>query len=245
MLKKGLTFLLFLLVGGVYLSAQTTISLLGSDGPNITADAYLKNDTLPYMILCHEEKSSRGEYNESAKKFMKLGYNCLAIDLRNGGTKNGVQNGTKENAEEQKLPTGYLDAKADIEAAINYAYDKNHKNVILVGSGYSASLALYIGSSNHKVSAVIAFSPGDYFSGKLKTKEAFENYDKPVFVTSSASESEKVKKYIASIPSEKLVHFTPPNEGAHGSEALLSSDKEYHEYWISIVMFLRQVQTGN
>ena len=63
-------------------------------------------------------------------------------------------------AKKKGLPTGYLDAKQDIESAVEYAFKKNHnKPIILIGSSYSASLALLIAKDSDKVKAVAVFSP--------------------------------------------------------------------------------------
>lgn len=228
---------------GAPLKAQEKITFIATDKLIVTGDLYMVNDTLPYMILCPKGKSSRGEYRESAKKFMKLGYNCIAVDLRNGGSYNGVEDETATLASLKHLPSGMLDSKIDIEAAIAYAYNRSNKKVVLVGSGYSASLVLYIGATDSRVATVLAFSPSDYFNGKLNINSVLPKYNIPVYVSSARSEAGAVKKYVADIPSSKLVQFIPPTEGASGSPALLTSDRdEYHDYWISILMFMRQVQ---
>jgi dienelactone hydrolase len=226
-----------------HLKAQDKVTFIATDKLIVTADAYIVNDTLPYMILCHDLKSSRGEYKDLAKKFSKLGYNCLAVDLRNGGTSNGVDNETANLATLKHLPATPLDAKLDIEAAITYAHNKNNRRVVLVGSGYSASLALYVGATDARVAGVLAFSPEDYFKGKLATKDVFNQYvDKPVYIASTKGEQEDVKKYTADISESKVVQFAPPKAGVHGSAALLVSDDEYHDYWISILMFTGKIK---
>src|ERR1035437_3583949 len=110
------------------------ITFPASDALLITADLYFVNDTLPYMILCHQAGYSRGEYMETATKFCRLGYNCIAIDQRCGNEVNGVKNETAALATLKKKATSYLDAEQDILAAIDYAYTKSGKKVLLVGS---------------------------------------------------------------------------------------------------------------
>src|SRR5687768_9393059 len=75
-----------------------TITFPSKDGITITGDMYMINDTMPYMLLCHQAGYSRGEYKETAKRFNKLGFNCLAIDQRSGNEVNGVKNMTAEAA---------------------------------------------------------------------------------------------------------------------------------------------------
>jgi len=191
------------------LKAQDKITFLSADRMLITADLYMVNDTAPYMVLCHDLKSSRGEFNDLAHRFNKLGYNCLAIDMRVGGKKNGVDNETMALAQAKHIPTKLLDCRIDIASAVNYVHERNHKKVILVGGGFSASLVLYIGCINPKVSCVLAFSPSDYFGGILDTKEAFPKCLIPVFVASSRAEAPFVKKYVAGIPPAKVTLFSP------------------------------------
>jgi len=71
---------------------------------------------------------------------------CLAIDQRSGMKVFGETNETKNRAKEQILSTRYLDARPDVEAGIEYAYKKNgNQEIFLVGSSYTAALALLIG----------------------------------------------------------------------------------------------------
>lgn len=220
---------------------MTTITFSSLDGLQVTADQYLVNDTLPWMILCHQAGYSRGEYDESAKKFTRLGYNCLAIDQRSGETINDVKNETAERAEKANKGTEYLDAEQDITAALNFAYDKNKKPVVLVGSSYSASLVLKIAAGNAKVKAVVAFSPGEYFGRKLNLKQSITTLTCPVFLTSARDESAKVATIAAVIPATVKVQFTPVGSGRHGASALWTDNESRTEYWIALLEFMNKI----
>ncbi|MCW3103625.1 MAG: hypothetical protein JWO09_2065 [Bacteroidetes bacterium] len=230
----------FLLLNFTLLTAQETITFPSKDGLTITADEYIINDTLPYMILCHQAGFSRGEYLNTATRFQKFGYNCLAIDARSGKEVNGIKNETAALAEKKKKGVSYLDAEQDILAAIDYIYKKTNKKVILVGSSYSASLVLKIATTNDKVKAVLAFSPGEYFGDKLNLKQAIKALDKPVFVTSSQAEAAEVAALMKEVRSQNKTQFTPSNTGDHGSKALWKeTNPNYHEYWMALLMFMR------
>lgn len=232
----------FLLLSAVVLKAQETITFPSKDGITITADEYISNDTLPYMILCHQAGYSRGEYTTTASRFQKFGFNCLAIDARSGKEVNGIKNETAALAQKKKKSTGYLDAEQDILAAIEYAYQKTKKKVVLVGSSYSASLVLKIAASNDKVKAVLAFSPGEYFGEKLSLKETLKALDKPVFATSSKQESSELTLLMKNIKSTSKTQFTPTAQGDHGSKALWKeTNPNYHEYWMALLMFMRGI----
>ena len=238
------SFLLFSFENPPQLAPQPIqkITFPTSDGILVTADLYLVNDSLPYMILCHQAGYSRAEYAETAPKFCHLGYNCLAIDARSGNEVNGVKNETAALAASKKKPTTYLDAEKDIIAAIDYAYAKSGKKIFLIGSSYSASLALKIAVSNKKISAVMAFSPGEYFGTKLKLKDAIVNLSVPIFVTSSKDEAQDVTTLISDVKSKIKNQFVPTSKGKHGSSSLWKDNPGYHEYWFAIMMFIKQLK---
>lgn len=218
------------------------ITFPASDGVIVTADMYFVSDSFPYMVLCHQAGYSRAEYAETAKKFCYLGYNCIAIDQRSGNEVNGVKNETAISAFKKKKPSTYLDAEKDILAAVDYAYNKSGKKVVLVGSSYSASLALKIAATNKKVKAVLAFSPGEYFGTKLKVKEAISILSVPVFVTSAKEEAPDVTTLISEVKSKIKNQFIPTSKGKHGSSCLWKENPGYHEYWFAIMMFMKQVK---
>src|SRR6185436_15003460 len=78
--------------------AQLKLAFKAKDGLNITADWYPVSSEMPIILLCHQAKSSRGEFSETALKLNKFGFNCLAIDLRSGEESNGVLNETTKEA---------------------------------------------------------------------------------------------------------------------------------------------------
>ncbi len=223
-------------------SPALKITFPASDALLVTADLYFVSDSLPYMVLCHQAGYSRGEYMETAAKFCRLGYNCIAIDQRCGNEVNGVKNETAALAIQKKKPASYLDAEQDILAAIDYAYTKSGRKVFLVGSSYSASLVLKIAATNNKVSAVMAFSPGEYFGTKLKLKDAIQNITVPVFVTSSKEEANDVSALISDIKPKIKNQFVPASKGKHGSSCLWKDNPDYEEYWSALVMFIKQLQ---
>lgn len=239
---KAVIVLLFIPIIGLSQQKQIPmqkISFPAADGLIVTADIYTVNDALPFIVLCHQARYSRGEYMETVKEFCALGYNCLVPDARSGKEVNGVWNETASLAAKKGLPGEYLDAEPDMITAVNYAYQKSGKKVILVGSSYSASLALKIAATNKKVSAVLAFSPGEYFGDKLNLKKAIAAISVPVFATSSKAESSEVTTLISDIMSKIKVHFIPTGEGKHGSSALWKNNPNNEEYWVAVKDFMK------
>ena len=233
--------LLLLMLFPFVLYVPKTKTIKAADGVDVTIDEYLVSDTSTYIVLCHQAGYSRGEYPETATKLNKLGYNCIALDARSGKGVNNVWNQTAINAKQAGKSTTYLDAEQDIVAVGNYAYKKSNKKIILLGSSYSASLALKISTTNAEIKAVVAFSPGEYFGDKLNLKSAIALLDKPVFVTSSKTEATEVTALVKDVKSKMVTQFIPATaEGIHGASALWFSTPNYNEYWIALIGFLNK-----
>ena len=221
--------------------AQKIVNYPSLDGLQITAEMYGSNAQGEIILLCHQARFSRGEYQETAKKLSEMGDNCLAVDLRSGDQVNGISNETASRARTAGKPTEYLDAEQDILASLEYLKTLSPKQVILVGSSYSASLVLKIAKESGLVKAVISFSPGEYFGEKLKLASAIKGLSKPAFLTSSLKEAPAVKLLSQVIDNQKLTLFVPKGEGYHGSKALWSQNPGNEEYWAALKVFLEKL----
>ena len=225
---------------GEVLTTFKTITFPSIDKLLVTADLYQIKEPKGVILLCHQAGFSRGEYIEAAKKLNELGYTCIATDQRSGEVSNHVLNETAKRAKEQELATTYLDAKPDIESAINYAYDlNNNKPIILVGSSYSAALSLLLAATNEKIKIVAAFSPGEYLKD-INLANSIKNIKKPIFVTSSKKEIKQINDVIKNVNPTLINHFKPEVEGIHGSRALWKSTKGNEAYWKSFINFLTE-----
>ncbi len=218
-----------------------TVTFPSKDSLTITADLYLIKKPKNFILLCHQAGFSRAAYIEAAKKLNRLGYSCMAIDQRSGKIANNIINETAKLAKEKGLATKYLDAKPDIETAIDYAYKLNNGKIILVGSSYSASLSLLLATTNDKVKAVAAFSPGEYLNG-INLTESISSLNKPTFVTSSKKEIEQVTGIIKNVKSDVVIHFKPKVKGIHGSRALWKETRGNNTYWKAFTDFLSLVE---
>lgn len=226
-------------------SAQLTVTFPSKDEVTVTADWYPENSESQTILLCHQNGFSRGEYKETALKLNKLGFNCLAIDQRLGAEVNGVKNETAKDAKEKKKPQDILDAEQDIVAAIDWLFQKYNRRIILMGSSYSASLALKLAKENDHVFAAIAFSPGEYFDDKNFIAKAVNGLKKPVFLTSSKAEAPAVTELSKDILSVVKLQYIPKGEGSHGSKVLWSSQPENQDYWAALMSFLNRMKKEN
>ena len=216
------------------------IQFPSQDSLPIFADIYDNNKDNIRLLLCHQAGYSKGAYMKTGYFLSQLGFNAMAIDLRSGGSVNNVENQTAQKATELNLPTEYLNAKPDLIAAIDYLYDCNgNEPIILVGSSYSASLCLWVAKNNEKVKAVAAFSPGEYLP-KITLKDSLIDFDKPLFVTSSKIEIEQVAQLTSSIDSNLVSQFKPTLEGIHGASALWQTSEGFKMYWSAFLTFLKK-----
>jgi len=226
--------------------AQKVVTFLAPDGLLLTADAYIEDEKNPYMILFHQEGSSRGEYRETAPRLMKFGYNCLAVDLRSGKEANYVQNESARLALKTGKKNDYLSCLQDIKAAIDYVrLSDTSRQVILVGSSFSASLCLMAAIHHPGVKAVIAFSPGEYFAPRLILRDALAGFDKPALITGTTEEASYWKELFSKTDLSRLTFFVPEKKkGVHGSRALSSVSEAQTDYWIEVMLFLKKAGAG-
>jgi len=212
------------------------------DGVTITADWYPVDDHSPVVLLCHQAGSSRGEYTETGLRLNKFGFNCLAIDLRSGEEANGISNETAKDAKRLKKGQSHMDAEKDLQAAIEYLFEKYNRQVIVCGSSYTASLALKAAKENDHVFAAAAFSPGEYFDQKDFVSKSINGLSKPVFITSSKAEADSVTELTKDVVSRIKIQFVPKAAGDHGSKVLWSKMPSNQEYWIAFMSFLNKMK---
>jgi dienelactone hydrolase len=218
------------------------VQLPAGDGVTITADLYAPlPPTAPMIVLFHQAGYSRGEYRAIAPRLNKLGFNAMAVDARSGEAVNGVGNATAASACKLGKPTAYVDAIADLEAAVRYARTRTKSKLLVWGSSYSSALVLALGSDLH-ADAVLSFSPGEYFEDQGKSSTWVADHAKrlavPVFVTSARSEATEWAPIVAAIDPKLLTTFVPTTAGHHGSSALLQPDGE--AYWTAVTAFLKK-----
>jgi pimeloyl-ACP methyl ester carboxylesterase len=222
-------------------SAQKKISFIAPDNLKITADLYDAGAGAPVIILCHEANSSRGEFKNAAPKLLAMGFTCLAIDMRAGGTTNGIANETTPDAIEKKFPIALLYGEQDMLAAITYAEENlKAEKIILLGSSYSAGLALMIGAYDDRIAAIAVFSPGEYIED-LSVSTYVQYITKPTFATGASSEISDVRAMMAGMNEDYLVLFSPSGGGVHGAKNLDQSTPNHKEYWSALEKFLKKL----
>ncbi|MCK5358976.1 MAG: hypothetical protein KAJ95_00015, partial [Gammaproteobacteria bacterium] len=169
--------------------------LVAKDKTRVYASYYRAfNNNTKIALLFHQAGSNRAEYETVLSLFHVAGFDTLTVDQRSGGTRWGVDNMTVKRIGES---AEYAEAYPDMEAALDYAIKRKYKKVMLVGSSYSASLAIILASKHpSKVTAVAAFSPGEYFPDKNRIKSAAARLTVPLYVTGARNETKRVEEVI-------------------------------------------------
>ena len=240
---------LFIVIAFLLIPFQNEVKKIefpSADGIQITTDVYAPHDqSAPCIVLFHQAGWSRGAYLEIAPKLNAMGFNCMAVDLRSGGSINEIDNETHKRAKEAGLPTKYINAYPDIEAAVAYAKGRLAKGELIIwGSSYSSSLVLAYAGEHQDVDGVLSFSPGEYFSGQGKSNtyitDAAAKINVPVFITSAKGEKESWSGIYDAIPAEQKAYFLPETEGSHGSRALWEKMNDSEAYWTAVDAFLKK-----
>jgi len=219
------------------------ITYPSADSLLITADVYLTSDTLPYIVMIHEQGSSRGEFNRIIDRFQKMNFNVLSADVRNGGNTNFIANETAKRSRTGGYDKGVQHIEDDIHAAVKKARDLSGNQVILLGAGANGSLAMKTAREMDEVKAVIALSPGEYFRPSLNIEDTISGLEKPVLITSSRLEFPYMEQLASGIDEQYKTIFAPENtEGARGTRALLPENPSNGEYWLTLLLFFKDLQ---
>lgn len=228
----------------VYVSQ--TVSFLSEDSVWVFADLYPAQPTPsakqgPVIVLMHQSASNSEEYRPIAPKLVVLGFTCLAVDARGGGTRWGRANRTNAN-----LPHhgGGAQAYFDFKAALQYLRDEGFTGkVTFVGSSYSAGrIFQFLGTKPDGVAAVLSFSPGAGFARRGPNGEPAwaEGVDLPVFMTWAPHEldADRRARFDRVASATKVLYEQPA--GVHGASTLRpDANPEGHvAIWEAVVAFL-------
>jgi dienelactone hydrolase len=138
------------------------VSFKTKDGVTLYADIYksAKGNKAPLIMLFHQGGGdARGEYQPLIPRLTKEGYNIIAVDLRTGGNRFGMENRTVAKLGDTKYT--YCDAFPDLVATLEYVKSKGFKGKkIAWGSSFSAALVFQLATKHGKdLAGILAFSP--------------------------------------------------------------------------------------
>ena len=228
--------------------APARITTTTTDELTLTGDLYDSGDKSKPIICCfHQARSSRAEYRPIAPRLVAAGYNVLAIDQRSGAGWNAVRNATAAEAVAKgKIRqgraagvAGYQKARPDLDRAIAWARELKFTGpLVIIGSSYSSSLAIYVAAENAEVSAVVSCSPGDYLPRKGSMAEAGKKLLKPTLIICPPNEERQARVVLNLVASEDKELYAQP-QGRHGASTFYASPTA-DAAWTKLLDFLKR-----
>lgn len=234
---------LFFIPANSQIIRKSTLCFYSEDSLLITADHYRSKEENPYIILAHGENSSRGVFDSIADRFVKMNYNCLAVDLRHGEKYGYINNETAQRARQHGRIINQRTAEDDLAAAIDFIYGTSKQKLILLGSSSSASITLKLAAGNEKIKAVIALSPGEFYRPEFELEGFLKNINKPLFITGNQEEINYYQRIIDMIETPTISLYKPSDyTSLRGNELLLKSNHLQNEYWFALLIFIKSLQ---
>jgi len=207
------------------------IAGFGSSSSAASHNAFFKASIFQCFYFTEPESAT------IAPRLVAAGFTALAIDQRSGGSLYGPN----DTARRLGKPPSYEQAKPDLEAVLDWATAK-HLPVVLWGSSYAASLGFEVAAEHpQEVSAIMAFSPGEYFEDMGAVARAAAKVRAPIYVTSApdAGEVSDAKTILAASPARSKIQSIP-QFGVHGASTLIEAQdpKGAAENWKHALAFL-------
>ncbi|MEI7038340.1 alpha/beta hydrolase [Fulvimonas yonginensis] len=220
--------------------AGEPVTLQASDGGAVYGTlSHAKGHTDAILLLFHQAGASRHEYDPLVPVLTKMGYDTLAIDQRSGDSLFGGHN---ETVAKRGGSADYLDALPDLEGALAWAKAHRYARIAVVGSSYSASLAILLAAKHPQdIAAVASFSPGEYFDDKDMVKQAAAKIAVPFYITTRPQEEDKVEEVLRDAHGANVTHYRQA-VGVHGASTLVQArdPKGYAANLHSFTDFLRR-----
>jgi len=202
-------------------SDMEPVTLKASDGVTVYGRWYKAANPKALILLFHQAGSSKDEYATIAPRLAQAGYSALAIDQRSG---DGLY-GKNETADALGRKADYLEARPDLQAALDWARTQKLP-IVLWGSSYSAALVFPLAAEHPDgIVAVLSFSPGEYFDGDPPVGPAAAKLHIPVLIASGTSkdETDEADPIFAALPKSAANVLLVPEHGVHGSSTLVAA----------------------
>ncbi len=218
------------------------MTLKAADGVTVHARLYNAAKPKALILLFHQAGSSKDEYATIAPRLVQAGYSALAIDQRAGGSLYGKN----ETAAALGRDSDYLEARPDLQAALDWAHTQKLP-IILWGSSYSSSLIFPLAADHPQgIVALLSFSPGEYFDqDKQMIRRAAAKVTVPVLIASTNSKEEigEADPIMAALPKSARNERYVPEHGVHGSSTLIVSRNAAgaEANWREVLGFLNRV----
>lgn len=228
------------------------VSFASSEGHLIYAELYpAKPDpddrSAPVILLFHQSGSNLAEYQLIAPRLTEMGFHCLSLDARGGGSSYGNTNRTvSEIVEAGGERGGGREAIRDFETALQWVRREGFSGPVAVwGSSYSAGRVFQLLADHpEEIACGLAFSPGRGYTREGENGEPSwaKRATKPVLVTCPEHEYDDSWQARADeIASADRVVFVQAG-GTHGSSTLRPdrNPEGWESNWGPVTAFLER-----
>ena len=222
--------------------AAGTMSFAAADGVEVHSRLYKATGQANGVVLMfHQAGSNMHEYDPIVPRVTAEGWDCLTVDQRSGGT---MWEHTNLTAQAAGGDQPYEDAYPDLVAALTWAEGEGYDRILAWGSSYSASLVFRLAAEHESVTAVLSFSPGEYFDEEGVVAKWASQVKVPCFIGATPeeffNEVEPIKDARVASPANSLDMAFGLGDGVHGSSTLREdkAPKAYEKYWQWVRRFL-------
>lgn len=238
--------LLSLLVPAAASAQPMDVSWVTSDEHTVHATWYGAVGPARGIIMALHQAGSngRGEYGPIIPRLNEAGWDVVAVDLREGGSRFGSENRTAGPGGDQGH---YCDVEPDILGGVSYVRAvRADIPLVLWGSSYSGALALRAGAQRPAdVSAVLAFSPATGGPmGDCRGEDMTEGMLAPILALRPAGEMElESSRRQFELLREQGHQTYVADPGAHGSSMLVRDrvGADVEDTWRVVEEFLLEV----
>ncbi|RJQ14322.1 alpha/beta hydrolase [Candidatus Parcubacteria bacterium] len=154
------------------------------------------------ILMLHMMPSDKTSWKSLAEKLTKVGFYCLATDLRGHGestnSTKGPLNYNKFVDQEHQL------SRLDVLGAIKFLKDIGFtkEKIVLIGASVGANLAIDYAAHNPDIKAIVALSPGLDYKG-IEIEAAISKLTQKQFLLLAASQEDSYSFSSVKILSEK------------------------------------------
>ncbi len=152
------------------------VSLTSTDGVSLHAQHWGSGST--GVVLVHGARGSASDWGTLGEKLAGESVQVLALDLRGHGQSTGLE----------LDQTAYQAMTADVSGAVDWLRAHGAGQVVVIGAGLGANLALASAANDADVDSIVMLSPGFNIEGV--TVGAIDQYGaRPLLVVSAAEDA--------------------------------------------------------
>lgn len=138
----------------------------------------------PVIVVVHDWGGSIDRWEDVSAKLQKLGFGVVLFNLR-GHDGSSIPYYRFSDVQ-------IKDLQRDVALAVDFARKRAPGNIILMGAGLGANLALMVAAEDVEIGKIVALSPGLHYRGLMINGDMTEKLDGRVMLVASQEDSYSV-----------------------------------------------------